>query len=104
MDLSAAMKAIRVAWSDEVVCRVAREFLAKCAWRLELAEGEKIFKVPPETELLVYSAAVIISEHDGFRDHIEAIVYSGVDRTESGIFPVHGVLRLYLDASGQMIT
>lgn len=101
MDMRAAMSAVRVAWSDADVCRVARAFLAECSWELEV--GKERISIPPETELLVYSAAVIVSEH-GFGDHIEAIVYLGAERTKCGTFPVHGVLRLYLDPTGGMIT
>jgi hypothetical protein len=31
-------------------------------------------------------------------------VYLGVERSLPHLFPVHGVLRLYLNAAGQMIT
>jgi hypothetical protein len=104
MDLRPAMDGVRAAWSDDHVCRVARDFLAECGWALEAGEGEgEWLRVPPEAELLVYSAAVILSGL-GFGDHVEAIVYLGVERSPHNVWPVHGVLRLYLNAAGQMIT
>ena len=102
MDLRPAMDAVRVAWSDDHISRVARDFLAECGWALEVGEGEWL-RVPPEAELSVYSAAVILSGH-GFGDHVEAVVYLGVERSPPNVWPVHGVLRLYLNAAGQMIT
>jgi hypothetical protein len=101
MDLRAAIEAVRVAWSDDHVCNVARAFLAECGWELEAGEGW--IKVPPEAELAVYSAAVLVSDH-GFGDHVEAIVYLGVERVPPNLFPVHGVLRLYMNAAGRLIT
>ena len=101
MDLWAAMDAVRAAWSDEHVCGVARAFLAECDWGLESGDGW--IRVPPNADLVVYSAAVIVSQY-GFGDHVEAIVYLGADQSPSGIFPVHGVLRLYLNAAGQVLT
>lgn len=101
MDLRTAMDVVRAAWSDAHVCRLARDFLAGCGWALE-ADGGAV-RVPADAELLVYSAAVIVSDH-GFGDHVEAIVYLGVKRSPPNVFPVHGVLRLYLDAAGRMVT
>jgi hypothetical protein len=101
MDLTAPITALRVAWSDDHVCQVARDFLIECDWQLEAGEGW--IQVPPDAEILVFSAAVILSEY-AFGDHIEAIVYLGVERLLASVFPVHGLLRLYLNASGQMIT
>ena len=96
------MDAIRAGWSDDHVCRVAREFLAECEWELEAGEGS--IQVPPEAELLVFSAAVIVSDHAVFGDHVEAVMYLGVERSPPNLFPAHGVLRLYLNAAGQLIT
>ena len=101
MDLQVAIDAVRATWSDDHVCRVVRNFLAECGWELEADEG--FIRVPPDAELLVYMAAVIVSAH-GFGDHVEAIVYLGVERSPPNVWPVHGVLRLYLNAAGQMIT
>ncbi|VTR96196.1 unnamed protein product [Gemmata massiliana] len=101
MEMQAAIDSIRAVWSDCHVCQVTREFLAKCEWKLEVGEGW--IEVPADAELLVYSAAVIVSDH-GFGDHIEAIVYLGVQRVPPTLFPVHGVLRLYLNPAGQMVT
>ncbi|MGL4553811.1 MAG: hypothetical protein ACRC33_21825 [Gemmataceae bacterium] len=102
MDLRAAMDALRAAWSDAHVCGVARTFLAECGWELEAGEG--FIRVPPDAELLMYSAASTVSDYSGFGDHVEAIVFLGAERSPHGTFPVHGVLRLYLNAAGQMIT
>lgn len=101
MDLRAAMNAIRAAWSDEHVCHIARDFLARCGWKLEV--GARFLRVPPDAELLVYSSAVIVSDR-GFGDHVEAIVYLGVEGSLPNVIPVYGVLRLYLNAAGEMIT
>ena len=101
MDMRAAMDGVRAACSAEYVCRVARTFLAECGWELEAGDGS--IRVPPDAELAVYSAAVIVSDH-GFGDHVEAIVYLGVERSPPNVWPVHGVLRLYLDPAGQMVT
>ena len=101
MDLRAAMADVRAAWSDDHVCRVARRFLAECGWELEAGDGS--IRVPPDAELLVYSAAVIFSEF-GFGDHVEALVYLGVGGSPPNVRPVHGVLRLYLNGAGEMIT
>jgi hypothetical protein len=101
MDLRAAMDALRSTWSDEYVCGVARAFLAGCGWELEAGDGH--IRVPPDAELLVYSAASVVSEF-GFGDHVEAIVYLGVGRSPPNVWPVYGVLRLYLNDAGRMIT
>ena len=101
MDMRAAMEAVRAEWSDDHVCAVARAFLAKCGWELEAGEGW--IKVPPGAELAVTSAAVVVSDH-GFGDHVEAIVYLGVEGSPPHQLPVHGVLRLYLNETGQLIT
>jgi len=101
MDMRAAINDFRAAWSDDHVCGVARDFLAECGWELEAGEG--FIRVPPDAELAVYSAAVILSER-GFGDHVEAIVYLGIERSPPDLFPVYGVLRLYLNPAGQMIT
>ena len=101
MDLRAAIDALRAAWSDTHVCGVARSFLAECGWELEAGDG--YIRVPPDAELVVYSAASIVSAH-GFGDRVEAIVLLGVERSPPNIWPVHGVLRLYLSTAGEMIT
>ncbi|HKA05845.1 MAG TPA: hypothetical protein VKD71_01225 [Gemmataceae bacterium] len=101
MDMRAAMDGVRAAWSAEHVCRAARDFLAECGWELEAGAGH--IRVPPDAELAVYSAAVIVSDH-GFGDHVEAVVYLGVERSPPNVWPVHGVLRLYLNPAGQMVT
>lgn len=101
MDMRAAMDGIRAVWPDDHVRRVARDFLANCDWELEAGAGS--IRVPPDAELAVYSAAVVVSDH-GFGDHVEAIVYLGVEGSPPDMRPVHGVLRLYLNPAGEMIT
>ena len=101
MDMRRAMNVVRSAWSDDHVCRVTRQFLSECGWELEADDGW--IRVPEDAELLVYSAAIIVSNH-GFGDHIEATVYLGVKRLPPNLCPVHGVLRVYLNAAGQFIT
>ncbi|MBO0697588.1 MAG: hypothetical protein J2P46_04275 [Zavarzinella sp.] len=101
MDMRAAMDGVRAAWSAEHVCRAARAFLAECGWELEAGAGR--IRVPPDAELAVSRAAVVVSDH-GFGDHVEAVVYLGVEGSPPNVRPVHGVLRLYLNAAGRMIT
>ena len=96
------MDAVRAAWSDEHICRSVRDFLIECGWELEL--NDRLIRIPQDAELLVYSSAVVVSDFDGFGDHVEAIVYIGVKRSPPNLFPVHGVIRLYLNPSGKMIT
>ena len=101
MDLRAVMSSARAAWSDAHVLGVARQFLTLCGWSLEVGDG--IIEVPMDAELRVISWALIFSQ-DGFGDHAVAIVYLGLDKPPRHDLPLHGVLRLYLNADGQMIT
>ena len=101
MDMRAAMDGMRAACSAEHVCRVARGFLASCGWELEAGAG--LIRVPPDAEFAVFSTAVIVSDY-GFGDHVETVVYLGVGGAPPNVWPVHGVLRLYLDPAGRMIT
>jgi len=101
MDLRAAMSSARAAWSDECALGVTRDFLAECGWALEAGGG--LIEVPADAELRVRSAAFILSDQ-GFGDHVEAIVYLGADGSPPHDLPRHGVLRLYLNAEGRMIT
>ncbi|QJX00079.1 hypothetical protein [Frigoriglobus tundricola] len=86
MDLRGALGGVRAAWSADHVCRVAPAFFAECGWALEVAGGW--IEVPPGAELVVFSAAVIVSDHRAFGDHVEAIVYLGVERSPPNLFPV----------------
>jgi hypothetical protein len=99
MDLQVEINAVRAAWSTDHICHVARDFLTACQWELEI-DGDWI-KVPPDAEIHVHSGAIILSD-GGFGDHIVAIVYLGIERPS--LLPVYAVLRLYLNAAGQMIT
>jgi hypothetical protein len=99
MDLQTEINAVRAAWSTDHICKIARDFLTLCQWELEI--DENWIKVPPDAEILVHSGAVILSD-EGFGDHIVALVYLGVERP--GLLPKYGVLRLYLNAAGQMMT
>lgn len=102
MDLNAVVSAARAAWSDEHVRHVARWFLQLCGWRLEV-DDETWIEVPPDVELYVYMRGVVLSEH-GFGDHLIAILYLGAEHSPPNVFPVHGVLRLYPNSAGEMIT
>ena len=101
MDLRAVMSSARAAWSDACVVGLARAFLSRCGWALEVDGG--LIDVPMDAEFRVRSAAFILSDH-GFGDHVEAIVYLGADGSPPHDLPRYGVLRLYLDAEGRMIT
>lgn len=101
MDMRTAIVGVRASWSAEHICRVARDFLASCGWELEADDG--FIRVPPDAEFEVYSTAIIVSNH-GFGDHVEAVVYLGAEQSPPNVWPVYGVLRLYLNLEGQMIT
>ncbi len=101
MDLRAATDAFRTAWSEDHVCRVARDFLTECGQELETGNG--LMRVPPDAALMAYNAAVILTDY-GFGDHVETVIYLGVGRSQPHVWPVYGVLRLYLTVAGEMIT
>jgi hypothetical protein len=101
MDLRATIFSARAAWSDAYVIDMARKFLAECRWALEAGDG--LIDGPVDVELQIRSAAIILSDQ-GFGDHVEAIVYLGADGSPPHDRPLHGALRLYLDAEGRMIT
>lgn len=98
----ALTSAIREALPATHIATVARQFLAECEWELEVESGR--LRLQPDVELLVYSTAIIISDHYTFGDHVEAIVYLGVERSASEVLPALGVLRLYLTVVGSLIT
>ena len=101
MDLESVVGDALTAWSDDHVRRVTREFLTECSWSLEV--DDTLVAVPQEVELVVYSRAIVLSDH-GFGNHLEAVVFLGESGYPPNSCPIHGVLRLYLTPTGQMIS